>query len=87
MLTPPQIAKQLSVGHDKVMGWIRSGELAAFNAASNPNGQPRYRVSQEALDAFMQRRAAGTAKLPNRQPTCPGTSSPGVKDYYAATTG
>jgi hypothetical protein len=60
MLTPPQIAKQLKVSPDKVLTWIRNGELVAFNAATRPDSQrPRYRVTDEALLAFQARRAAG----------------------------
>jgi excisionase family DNA binding protein len=57
MYTPPQVAKQMGVNADKVLNWIRSGELEAFNAAARPDSQrPRYRVTDEALQAFIKRR-------------------------------
>jgi excisionase family DNA binding protein len=63
MLTPPQIAKRLGVNPDKVLTWIRNGELEAFNAATRPDSQrPRYRVTEEALLAFQARRAVGPQK-------------------------
>jgi len=75
MLTPPQIAKQLKVSPDKVLTWIRNGELVAFNAATRPDSQrPRYRVTDEALLAFQARRAAGPQQpIVRRQK--PATSS------------
>lgn len=53
-LTPPEIAKLLRVAPDKVHGWIRRAELRAINVGNG--NRPRYRVSQESLDAFLQAR-------------------------------
>jgi excisionase family DNA binding protein len=53
-LTPPQIAKQLRVSHDKVLDWIRRGELKASNLATG--GRPRYVVTPDELAAFLKRR-------------------------------
>ena len=55
-LTPPQIAKLLHVRHDKVLAWIRSGELSGFNIVEKMSGRPRYRVRQSDLDEFINRR-------------------------------
>ena len=57
VLTPPEVADQLRVSPDKVLSWIRSGELRAVNVAKRLGGRPRYRVSIEDLAAFMERRA------------------------------
>lgn len=51
-LTPPQIARERQIRVGKVLGWIRSGELAAVNCAARPHGRPRWRVSAEALAKF-----------------------------------
>lgn len=53
-LTPPQIAKQLRVSHDKVLDWIRRGELKASNLATG--ARPRYVVTPDELAAFLKRR-------------------------------
>lgn len=53
-LTPPMIAARLRVSPEKVLGWIRKGELRAFNV-SNGN-RPRYRVSPDDLKGFLERR-------------------------------
>lgn len=52
-LTTHEIAKLLRVNPDKVLAWVRSGRLRGFNIAEKDNGRPRYRVSQEDLDAFI----------------------------------
>lgn len=67
MLTPqffsvPQIAEMLSVKTDKVHHWIATNELAAFNAATNRSGRPRWRISADAFADFQASRAAAPAK-------------------------
>ncbi len=61
-LTPPEIAKQMRVTPAKIINFIRSGELAAINVAERAGGRPRWRISQQSLDAFLASRA-------NRRPT------------------
>jgi excisionase family DNA binding protein len=55
-LTPPQVAKLWRVSPDKVLTWIRSGELRAFNVATKLGARPAYRIEPEALDEFKARR-------------------------------
>jgi excisionase family DNA binding protein len=62
-VTPPDIAKLLRVSPEKVLGWIRRGELKAVNVG---NGfRPRYRVSWDHLDAFL---AAREVQPPPERP-------------------
>lgn len=56
--TPPEIAKLLHVGRDKVLAWIRSGELPAANLSDS--GRPRYAVTEDDLAAFLEARKART---------------------------
>jgi hypothetical protein len=56
-LTPPQYAQQLGVDVAKVLKWIRSGELRAFNAATNPRGKPRYLIDVADAAAFEAQRS------------------------------
>lgn len=51
-LTPPEVAKLLRVSPETVLGWIRSGELRAFNVASRSSMRPSYRVDPDALEQF-----------------------------------
>jgi hypothetical protein len=55
--SPPQIAQSRGIDANKVVGWIKSGELKAINAATSLGGRPRYLVSDTALDDFDRRRA------------------------------
>lgn len=65
-LTPPKIAKALAVNPDKVLGWIRLGRLKAVNVVDPPK-RPRYRVSPEALQEFLNSIAVTpAAKTPRR---------------------
>jgi transposase len=53
-----QVAKNLGVEQAKVRGWIRSGELPASNVAAKLSQRPRWKISQESLDSFLQKRQA-----------------------------
>jgi hypothetical protein len=50
------VMKQMAVSQAAVLAWIKSGKLAAYNAAISDTARPIYRVTQEALDAFKQSR-------------------------------
>src|SRR5262245_41173577 len=66
-LTPPQVADRLSITPEKVLHWIRSGELRAVNVATKLGGRPRYRVIPADLAAFESRRAAVPDPRPVRK--------------------
>ena len=55
-VTPPELANRWGISPDKVLNWIRKGELKAINVASSPNIRPSYRISEEAIEAFSARR-------------------------------
>jgi excisionase family DNA binding protein len=50
-LTPPAIAMLLRVSPDKILGWIRRGQIKAINVGNGV--RPRYRVSPQSLDDFL----------------------------------
>ena len=53
-LTPPEVASRLRVSPEKVLGWIRKGELRAVNVG---NGfRPRYRIHPDDFEDFLRRR-------------------------------
>jgi excisionase family DNA binding protein len=66
-LTPPEFARQLRVKASKVIGWIRSGELAAIDTAPRGALRPRYRISREAVESFERRRAVVPLPAPVRR--------------------
>ncbi len=76
-LSPPQIAERLGVEPEKVRGWIRRGELVAHNVADRPTGRPRFRVSDEELQKFLDRRA--TVKPPKQARP---KRQAGIKEFY-----
>lgn len=55
--TPPKLAKRYGISVDKVIRWILAGELSAMNLATTTSGRPRYKITQEAVEAFEARRA------------------------------
>jgi excisionase family DNA binding protein len=47
------VSERYSVGEHTVLGWIKSGELRAVNVGRKAGAKkPRWRITQEALDAF-----------------------------------
>jgi len=72
-LVPRALAKRWSVCVDKVLRFIQTGELRAFNVASQGSRRPRYRISIEEVHRFEeQTRAAATPRaatteLPRRR--------------------
>ena len=50
--SPPEIAKAWRISPDKVVTWIKSGELEAIDANTKRGGKPRYLVAESALNAF-----------------------------------
>jgi excisionase family DNA binding protein len=79
LLTPPEVARQWRIKHDKVLTWIRSGELRAINVATKPGGRPSYRIDPVDLKAFADRRAA--VALP-RPPRRKGRRKTARKEYF-----
>jgi hypothetical protein len=66
-LTPPEIAALWGVSVEKILAFIRSGELRAINAAfPGRNQRPRYLIDIADLADFERRRA--TAPAPKQPP-------------------
>lgn len=55
-VTPPELASRWGISPDKVLNWIRNGELEAINVASSPSLRPSYRITEAAIEAFSTRR-------------------------------
>lgn len=65
-LTPPEVAKLWGVSPDKVIAWIRSGELRAIDASRNRGQRPRYLIDIADLEAF--ENARSTSDIPETNP-------------------
>ena len=56
-LSPPTIARQLGVKAERVVGWIKAGQLRGFNLAEPGSRRPRYKVDPIDLQAFLNKKA------------------------------
>lgn len=75
--TPAQLAKALQVSRGKVMTWIKYGKLAAVNMAEGRT--PRYRITQDAVDAFLDSRRV---KVAPKVQTSRRITARTTKDYF-----
>ena len=64
-MTPPELARQWGVGSDKILNFIKSGELRAIDASSRRGGRPRYLID-----------VSDVAKFEAAREVCPTTSRP-----------
>ena len=56
-VTPPELAERWGVNPDKIIFFIRSGELRAIDASLLPGqGKPRYLIDEADIEAFELRR-------------------------------
>lgn len=57
-ITPKAYAQQLGVSENKVLAWIRTGQLKALNVASSVRNRPRWKITAEARREFEDSRTA-----------------------------
>lgn len=78
--TAPQLAKRWKINVDKVLGFIRSGELRSLNLAKDRNGRPRYKILLSDVQKFEESRQTKPAiqqpRRRRRRRTAAG------KDYF-----
>jgi excisionase family DNA binding protein len=60
LLSAEQAGQSLGVKTETIYRWLKTGELDGMNVATNPNGRPRWRISQAEVDRF---RTTRTAKV------------------------
>lgn len=74
-LTPPQMARMLRVRYDKVLGWIRRGQLRASDMSENRGGRPRYKIEwSDFYDFFKNRYVQSPAPRRRSRPTPQGVT-------------
>lgn len=78
-LTPPEVARRWRISPEKVIAWIRKGELPAIDVSSRPGvRRPRYRIDPADLGQFEQtRRVLPLAKSQRRN-----RNTGNVTDYF-----
>lgn len=59
-LTPPELAKQWGVSREKVLQFIRAGELPAIDLSSPASTKPRFRIDVADVAAFEEQQAVGS---------------------------
>ena len=82
--TPRALAKHWGVHVDKVLRFIHTGELPAFNAASRQSKRPRYRISRDAVRGFAAALAAcpGGPGTPSSRRRTQRPDTPAVHRYF-----
>ena len=56
-MSPAAIAQKFKRRVNKIMEWIHSGELKAYNVASHLGGRPRWAIKATDFEDFLQRRS------------------------------
>ncbi|MEX2386583.1 MAG: helix-turn-helix domain-containing protein [Phycisphaeraceae bacterium] len=65
--TPPKYAKVLGCNVGKVLEFINTGQLEAFDVSTKPGiGRPRWRITAEAVERFERRRSSFTKQAAQR---------------------
>jgi excisionase family DNA binding protein len=79
-LTPPAVAEMLGISAEKVLTWVRNGDLRAVNVATRLGGRPLWRIRRTDLEAFLAAREnpPRVERSPRRRPRC----DPNLIEYF-----
>lgn len=66
-VTPPMLAKLWGISSDKILHWIRTGELQAVNVATDRSSRPRYLIDAQAIKAFEAARSIQPVRTTSRR--------------------
>ncbi len=72
------IQERYAVGEHTVLRWIHQGELLAYSVSRSPGGKPKWRVNEEALEAFELSRTPTPPPITRRRKQQPA----GVVEFY-----
>lgn len=62
-----EVAEFFKVSPDKILAFIRSGEIEAVNVATRGSRKARFRITNDQLQAFLRLRATRSAPKPTRR--------------------
>jgi hypothetical protein len=80
-LSTADVAQKLTVSQDKVLAWIRAGELRATNIATKGSAKPIWKIDPSELQSFaLLYSNAGTERA--RQPKRRKTNRPDEVQFY-----
>jgi hypothetical protein len=51
-ISPPALARQWGIDVQKVLHWVKTGELKAINIARDRSGRPRYAIDLADVQIF-----------------------------------
>lgn len=80
---PDWVAKLLGVSKGTVIGWCKDGTMPAVNVARAAAKRARYRMSEEDIETFEQRRA--NKPVPTSEAKSRRTITRPTKDFFAKT--
>ncbi len=80
-ISPPTLAKMWGVSADKIVGFIRSGELKAIDVSSDRESvRPRYLIDRADIEAFeLSRAVVAPAPKPKRRRR---RRDPAIREYF-----
>jgi hypothetical protein len=79
-VTPPQLAKEWGLAPEKILTWIKTGQLQAINVATSPGGRPRFLIDRADVAAFELTRTVVTPPTPRSRPR--RRKSPDVIEFF-----
>lgn len=77
--SPGQLATNLGITVDKVLNWIRTGQIDAIDVSTDRQGRPRYRIDAEAIAKF---KAARSPAPPPKSKRRKKKSLEGVIEFF-----
>ena len=83
---PDWVAKLLGVSKGTVIGWCKDGTMPAVNVARASAKRARYRMSEEDIETFEQRRGNNPVPTSETKSSRRTIARP-TKDYFAKTGG
>ena len=83
---PDFVAKLFGVSKGTVIGWCKDGTMPAVNVARASAKRARYRMSEEDIETFNNRRQNKPAPTPEAKSSRRTIQRP-TKDYFAKTGG
>jgi hypothetical protein len=72
-----ELAERWRIGQDKVLAFIRKGDLVAVNVAAHTSGRPQWRVTPEEVARFESKRTSAPPPKPTRR-----KRATGKKDWF-----
>jgi Helix-turn-helix domain len=66
-VTPPVVAKRLGIGTQKVIAYIRSGKLRAYDFRSDGSNRPLFKIREADLRAFEESRVVAPVATNGRR--------------------